>query len=62
MLMSDWQTVAATTTSNGVAHITVDSGIGAVWVKIVSSWIAVGLYIWTLIGPVLFPDRDWSRK
>ncbi|KTW26104.1 hypothetical protein T552_02998 [Pneumocystis carinii B80] len=28
-----------------------------VWMKIFSSWICHGLYIWTCIAPVLFPDR-----
>lgn len=27
------------------------------WVKIVSAWICFALYGWTLIAPVLFPDR-----
>lgn len=27
------------------------------WVKIVSSWICYALYSWTLVAPVLFPDR-----
>lgn len=34
----------------------------AVWIKITSSWMGLLVYIWTLIAPVLFPDRDfdWS--
>lgn len=27
------------------------------WVKIISSWVCYALYIWTLVAPVLFPDR-----
>jgi len=61
MLMTDWQTVSPSASSS-TGHIIVDSGMGSVWVKIISSWIAVGLYCWTLVGPLLFPDRDWSRK
>lgn len=26
----------------------------------VSQWFAIGLYIWTLVAPVVFPDRDFS--
>jgi hypothetical protein len=60
MLMTDWQTVynpgkGANSPPN------VDSGLAAVWVKVVSSWICVGIYLWTLSGPILFPDRDWSH-
>ncbi|KAI9142034.1 serine incorporator/TMS membrane protein [Paraphysoderma sedebokerense] len=32
----------------------------AVWVKVVSSWLVVLLYAWTLIAPVVMPDREWS--
>jgi len=60
MLMTDWQTVY--NPGNGpYSPPNVDSGMAAVWVKIVSSWICVGMYVWTLAGPALFPDRDWSQ-
>lgn len=29
----------------------------AAWVKIVSSWICYGLYGWSLLAPVVMPDR-----
>ncbi|CAD6452801.1 eb340141-051e-4b5a-be25-d4d1f62cb30e [Sclerotinia trifoliorum] len=29
----------------------------ASWVKIVSSWVCYGIYTWTLIAPVVLPDR-----
>lgn len=32
----------------------------SMWVKIISSWLCSGLYIWTLVAPVLLPDRDFS--
>ncbi|EDO16690.1 hypothetical protein Kpol_1052p38 [Vanderwaltozyma polyspora DSM 70294] len=27
------------------------------WVKIISAWICYGLYIWTVVAPVMMPDR-----
>lgn len=30
------------------------------WVKISSSWICIGLYMWTLMAPVIFADRDFE--
>jgi len=59
MLMTDWQTVYNPGNSENSPPV-VDSGLAAVWVKVVSSWICLGLYIWTLIGPILFPDREWK--
>nr|XP_056701757.1 serine incorporator 2 [Euleptes europaea] len=32
----------------------------AVWVKISSSWAGLLLYVWTLVAPVVLPDRDFS--
>ncbi|XP_069567628.1 serine incorporator 1-like [Brachyistius frenatus] len=32
----------------------------AVWVKICSSWLGLGLYLWTLVAPLMLPDRDFS--
>ena len=29
----------------------------ASWVKIISSWICYALYIWTLVAPIVLPDR-----
>jgi len=56
MLMSDWRTVYHPDQNNA----TVDSGLAAVWVKIVSSWICIALYVWTLVAPIVLPDRDFS--
>ncbi|KAK2830051.1 hypothetical protein Q5P01_017982 [Channa striata] len=32
----------------------------AVWVKISSSWIGLALYLWTLVAPLVLPNRDFS--
>eukprot|EP00986_Skeletonema_menzelii_P018426 scaffold26639_cov151-Skeletonema_menzelii.AAC.2 len=37
-----------------------DAGDVSMWMLIVSQWIASLLYIWTLVAPKLFPDRDFS--
>lgn len=29
----------------------------AVWIRIVTSWIACGLYIWSLVAPIILEDR-----
>lgn len=33
---------------------------GSMWVKIVSSWVCIALYTWTLVAPIVLPDRDFS--
>ena len=35
-------------------------GVTAMWMNIVACWICVLLYIWTLVAPILYPDRDFS--
>ncbi|RMB90202.1 hypothetical protein DUI87_33419 [Hirundo rustica rustica] len=32
----------------------------AVWVKICSSWAGLLLYLWTLVAPLVLPNRDFS--
>lgn len=49
MLMTGW--------GQGIQKDLVDVGWTSVWVKIASQWLASGLYIWTLIAPVVLDDR-----
>lgn len=30
------------------------------WIKIASSWMVLLTYLWTLLAPILFPDRDFD--
>ncbi|VUZ44279.1 unnamed protein product [Hymenolepis diminuta] len=30
------------------------------WIKAVSSWVCASIYIWTLIAPALFPNREFA--
>eukprot|EP00899_Mesostigma_viride_P008524 jgi/Mesvir1/17673/Mv01372-RA.1 len=39
---------------------TIDIGWRSVWVKVAAQWITAAMYLWTLIAPLLFPDRDFS--
>ena len=32
----------------------------SMWMLIVSQWLFMVLYLWTLVAPRLFPDRDFS--
>jgi len=54
MLMTGWSE------SNDMEKNTIDVGWASVWVKICSQWLAGLLYMWTLIAPLVLPDRDFS--
>ena len=34
--------------------------VGSVWVKMVSCWLGFAIYLWTLLVPFCFPNRDFS--
>uniref|UniRef100_A0A4W6CKR8 Serine incorporator 2 n=1 Tax=Lates calcarifer TaxID=8187 RepID=A0A4W6CKR8_LATCA len=53
MTLTNWYKPDTTTQA-------MQSSMPAVWVKMSSSWLGLGLYLWTLIAPLIFPDRDFS--
>jgi len=55
MLMTSWATISG----DDKGTIRVDSGAMSMWVKLVTSWVVVGLYLWTLIAPLFLPNRQW---
>ncbi|CAI2175354.1 15693_t:CDS:2 [Funneliformis geosporum] len=54
MLLTNWNNV---TTTGSDELIVIGQSYIAVWVKVISSWICLLLYSWTLVGPVLLPER-----
>ncbi|XP_078437776.1 serinc-domain containing serine and sphingolipid biosynthesis protein [Wolffia australiana] len=53
MLLTGWST------SVGESGKLVDVGWPSVWVRIVTGWATSALYIWSLVAPALFPDREF---
>lgn len=53
MLLTGWST------SVGESGKLVDVGWPSVWVRVLTSWATAGLFIWSLIAPILFPDREF---
>jgi serine incorporator 1/3 len=39
---------------------TLNANAASMWVKIISSWMCLGLYVWSLVAPTFFPNRDFS--
>jgi len=60
-LLTNWETITIhSTDGKSEEEIYVDSGVGSVWVKIISSWLVFALYLWSLFAPLIFPDRDFG--
>ena len=58
MLITNWMIVQKTSEGEmSDAHYVIDRSIGSMWVKIATSWLAHLLYIWSLVAPVLMPNR-----
>jgi hypothetical protein len=53
MLLTGWST------SVGESGKLVDVGWPSVWVRLATQWATAGLFIWSLVAPILFPDREF---
>lgn len=55
-VLTNWATF-----SEGSSNVLfVDYGYTSSWIKIGTSWLVSILYIWTLVAPIVFPDRDFG--
>ena len=60
MLLTDWNTVTPAPLNepdDDGRLVMLGQSMVAVWVKAISAWVCIGLYVWTLVVPVLFPER-----
>lgn len=63
MFVICWQSMVLTQWGGIIADGTVanpTSGRISMWMIITSQWVAMLLYLWTIVAPRLFPDRDFS--
>lgn len=56
MLLTNWGTSDG---SSNAANLEMSDL--SMWVKIAAQWLTFLLYTWTLVAPLIFPDRDFSR-
>ncbi|KAK4695422.1 hypothetical protein P7C70_g8553, partial [Phenoliferia sp. Uapishka_3] len=61
MLLTNWNVVSKVvteiTTPDEGTPIRIGRSHVAMWMRIVSSWVCLALYAWSLLAPVLLPDR-----
>jgi len=59
MLLTDWNAIHANPSSPSTDNDDVYIGRSetAMWMRIVSSWVCILLYVWSLLAPVFMPDR-----
>ncbi|KAJ1330518.1 hypothetical protein BSLG_009280 [Batrachochytrium salamandrivorans] len=56
MLLTNWDTVTITKDDLAV----VGKSLASAWVKIASGWLVLAVYAWTLVAPIVLPDRNWD--
>jgi serine incorporator 1/3 len=57
MLLTDWDMII--NNDDPQSGIEIDHGEASMWIKVASSWVVCLFYIWTLVAPLIFPDRQW---
>ncbi|KAI0255068.1 serine incorporator/TMS membrane protein [Lactifluus subvellereus] len=59
MLLTDWNVIRAgpSSPSTDGDDIYIGRSETAMWIRIVSSWVCILLYVWSLLAPVILPDR-----
>ncbi len=60
ILVSCWVCVTLTGWGSTSSDDSVGSSRGNMYIILSSQWVALALYLWTLVAPRLFPDRDFS--
>lgn len=53
MMLTNWYSPA------GADFTKLTSNWATVWVRICSVWVCYGMFVWTLVAPIFFPDRDF---
>ncbi|KAI9019324.1 serine incorporator/TMS membrane protein [Phycomyces nitens] len=55
LLITQWSKIIVEAQPSGL--VSIEHTSAAVWIKAVSSWICYSLYVWTLVAPIIMPDR-----
>ncbi|KAG8741299.1 hypothetical protein FRC12_015711 [Ceratobasidium sp. 428] len=60
MLLTDWNVVSTRPLPDNPdpnQDVYIGRSETAMWMRVVSSWVCILLYIWSLVAPVFMPDR-----
>ena len=60
MVVSNWSAVHISDAISSQPTVSVDGMIGVVWVKMTTSWICAGLFLWSMVAPLVVPDRQFT--
>ena len=55
MTLTNWYSPSITTDITSF-----NNNSAAMWVKIISSWLAAAIYLWSMIAPAILVDRDFG--
>lgn len=56
MILTDWGTVRSST----YGFLNIKEGVASMWLQASAQWIAMLLYIWSLLAPFVCPGRDFN--
>lgn len=57
MVLTNWATLQSSDSINNPK-----TGTASFWLQASAQWICLLLYVWALLAPKLFPDRDFGRQ
>jgi len=59
MLLTHWNIVTRSghESDDHATPVKIGHSTATMWMRIISSWVCMVIYAWTLIAPVVFPDR-----
>lgn len=63
MLLSNWgssQGAQDASDDDSLSKTAYDLSLESMWIKIITQWITMFLYLWTLVAPVVCSSRDFS--
>jgi len=57
-LLTDWHVIKSVATGSELEQdVYIGRSAVAMWMRVVSSWVCIVLYAWSLLAPVVLPDR-----